>query len=188
MSARNSAPLVGRLVRVARPVGGGPINYDGHTGRVLDVAQLSREALVAFDSGEHWVPLANVIPVEVTVDYDDSIEPRGEELITPRVTIAERAHVAEHEGHDEHLDAIEAGLMRRLTAASADRATQVGLDRLAAVTAGAGIGQAVTHLAASINEAARREDESAREAALARPTYDTERSFNKRNAHREPRP
>jgi hypothetical protein len=94
------AILVGSLVRVARPVGGGPVNREGHTGRVIDIAgdRHGREALVRYHGdwapgNERWVPMRYLVPA----DSPSSLNAR----------ITEPAHVAEPEGHDAHLDAIE---------------------------------------------------------------------------------
>ena len=113
---------VGQLARVARAVGNGPVNHEGHTGRVLDIADRNRAALIDFGDFERWVPLTNVIPVEapgVTVDWG-VIEERFVAMRTPS------AMRDEPEGHDEHLDDIEAKLIQaRQLVASGDYRTLV---------------------------------------------------------------
>jgi hypothetical protein len=93
------AILVGSLVRVARPVGGGPVNREGHTGRVIDIAgdRHGREALVQYsgETGpgqERWVPLRYLVPASAP------------STLNARIT---QPVDFEHHGIDEHLDAIE---------------------------------------------------------------------------------
>lgn len=86
--------LVGQRVRVARPVGGGPINREGHTGKVVDVLNDGTAYLVRFHADrEDWVPAGNVALAS---------------------EVAPRATVAEPEGHDDHLDAIERRVTERI--------------------------------------------------------------------------
>lgn len=101
-----SRPLVGARVVVTST---------GAVGRVIDVAPLQREVLVEFGGlGQHWYREAAVRLAEMVVDYDDSIEPRGDQLVAPRVTMHER----DHEG--AHLDAIEARIAERAASATFD--------------------------------------------------------------------
>jgi hypothetical protein len=111
------AILVGSLVRVARPVGGGPVNREGHTGRVIDIAgdRHGREALVDYGRGqERWVPLRYLVPASAI--FEDHLD----------VDRAERAHVAEPEGHDEHLDAIEDAIAKARRTPTYDVALNMG--------------------------------------------------------------
>ena len=81
-------PLVGERVRVARPVGGGPVNHEGHSGKVVDVIEQGNAFLVRFRGDvERWVPAANVTVVEAEVH--DDLHARHEHEHLDAIEVAE---------------------------------------------------------------------------------------------------